>query len=207
MAQARLTREEKKAQTRERLLEAAATVFARRGFAAASLDEVAEEAGLTKGAVYSNFANKEDLVLAVLDDRLGRRMTDIPAQLDFSADFAEQADKASRLFMATSQEEQWLLVLGLDFAAHAARNAEFRERYAARHRENLRAIAGLIRQASNERHVSLPLPPEEMAIVFNALGMGLALEQLHDPTAVPDDLFGRVITLLYAAAGNDATRE
>src|SRR3954468_12512488 len=62
----RLTREEKKAQTRERLIEAAARVFAEKGFATTSLDEVAEAAGLTKGAVYSNFENKEDLVTAVL---------------------------------------------------------------------------------------------------------------------------------------------
>src|SRR6266568_6891513 len=63
----RLTREEKKAQTRERLIEAAAKVFAEKGFAATSLDEVADTAGLTKGAVYSNFENKEDLVRAVLE--------------------------------------------------------------------------------------------------------------------------------------------
>jgi len=56
------SREEKKALTRARLLDAAATVFARRGFAAASLDEVAEEAGLTKGAVYSNFESKDELI-------------------------------------------------------------------------------------------------------------------------------------------------
>src|SRR5881227_1014476 len=62
----RLTREEKKAQTRERLIEAAARGFAEKGFATTSLDEVADAAGLTKGAVYSNFENKEDLVEAVL---------------------------------------------------------------------------------------------------------------------------------------------
>src|SRR3954465_1205221 len=66
----RLTREEKKAQTRERLLDAASTVFARKGFAATSIDEIAEVAGVTKGAVYSNFESKEDLVRTVLDERL-----------------------------------------------------------------------------------------------------------------------------------------
>src|SRR5205807_10250328 len=63
----RRSREEKKAQTRERLIEAAARVFADKGFATTSLDEVADAAGLTKGAVYSNFENKEDLVRAVLE--------------------------------------------------------------------------------------------------------------------------------------------
>jgi AcrR family transcriptional regulator len=64
---ARLTRAQRRQQTRARLLEAAGQVFARRGFHAATLDEVAEAAGYTKGAVYANFANKDGLFLALLD--------------------------------------------------------------------------------------------------------------------------------------------
>src|SRR5207237_7478801 len=74
----RLTRDEKKAQTRERLIDAASQVFARKGFAATSLDEVAETAGLTKGAVYSNFESKEDLVRSVLEES-DRQLSNIPA--------------------------------------------------------------------------------------------------------------------------------
>src|SRR5438270_12217953 len=67
---ARLTRAQSQAQTRQRLIDAAAVVFARRGFHAASIDEVAEEAEFSKGAVYSNFDSKDELFLAVLEDRL-----------------------------------------------------------------------------------------------------------------------------------------
>ncbi len=66
----RLSRQERKAQTRERLIDAAAQVFAQRGFEAASLDEVAAAAGYTKGAVYSNFASKTDLLIALLERRI-----------------------------------------------------------------------------------------------------------------------------------------
>ena len=78
----RLTREEKKARTRAQLIDAAAAVFARHGYVAASLDEVAEEAGLTKGAVYSNFDSKEDLFQAVIDDRLNEPMFQVADIVD-----------------------------------------------------------------------------------------------------------------------------
>src|SRR5713226_7690587 len=82
----KLTRDEKKARTRERLLDAAADVFARRGFHAASLDEVADEAGLTKGAVYSNFTSKDDLIVALIETRLDRRFIGIATAVDKGGD-------------------------------------------------------------------------------------------------------------------------
>jgi AcrR family transcriptional regulator len=200
VATTRLTREEKKARTRERLLEAAAAVFARRGFAAASLDEVAEEAGLTKGAVYSNFANKEDLVLAVLEDSFNRRMDEVMSQVDPDASLEEQARLGGALFMAMSARERWLDLLSTDFVTYAARNPEFGARLLARHRESLAAIADVITETSAQRAWKMPLPPEKLALVMNALGTGLSMEQLIDPEGVPDELFGEVIALLWAGA-------
>ena len=69
-----LTPERRRRQTRDHLLDAAAQVLAERGFHGASLDEVAAAAGFTKGAVYSNFKNKEDLFLALLETLLGPRV-------------------------------------------------------------------------------------------------------------------------------------
>src|SRR6476620_7965343 len=91
----RLTSEEKKAQTRERLLDAASTVFARKGFAATSIDEIAEAAGVTKGAVYSNFDSKEHLVRTVLDERLERRFRDIADDVPRDSSLADEAARAS----------------------------------------------------------------------------------------------------------------
>ncbi|MGC7194485.1 helix-turn-helix domain-containing protein, partial [Mycobacteroides abscessus subsp. abscessus] len=64
----RLSRAEKRVQTRQRLLDAAAETFARKGFATASLDEIAEAAGFSIGAVYSNFASKDDLFAQLMAD-------------------------------------------------------------------------------------------------------------------------------------------
>jgi AcrR family transcriptional regulator len=201
MATSRPTREEKKAQTRQRLLEAARTVFAKQGFARSSLDQVAEEAGLTKGAVYSNFANKEDLVLAVLEESFNRRIDDIVGRVDPDAPLEEQARLGGALFMAISENERWLDLLSLDFVTYAARNPEFAARLAARHRESLAAVADVITEATTER--GWPPPPlsaEKLALVVNALGAGLSQEQIIDPDAVPDELFGEVIALIWAGA-------
>jgi len=197
---ARLSREEKKARTRAQLLDAARTVFAEHGFAAASLDQVAEEAGLTKGAVYSNFANKEDLVLAVLDDNFNRQMDEALSKVDFEGTIEEQARVGGSIFFSKSRDEQWAELLFLDFVIYAARNPEFRRRLAARHRESTAAIADVMVEGSSSHQWDLPMPAERLALVLNALGNGLAMEQLIDPESVPEDLFAEVITLLWANA-------
>ena len=88
MAQ-RLLRSERKEQTKGDLVEAARAVFLRRGFNGASLDEIAEEAGYTKGAVYSNFDGKDWLFLAVLEDQFRRRAAQ---HVDFVFDHADIED-------------------------------------------------------------------------------------------------------------------
>jgi AcrR family transcriptional regulator len=202
----RLTREEKKAQTRRRLLDAAATVFAKRGFAAASLDEIAEEAGLTKGAVYSNFWNKEDLLSAVLEERFDRRLEEVVAEVDFESGLEEQARTSSVAYMTRSQEEEWLLLLDLEYLVHCARNPELSARSQVRHREALAAMTDVITSSVDKTDVALPLPAEQFAIVSNALGFGLAIEKMQNPDGVPDELFGAVIALMFRGGEADAQR-
>ena len=121
----RLTREEKKARTRAQLIDAAAAVFARRGYVAASLDEVAEEAGLTKGAVYSNFDRKEDLFQAVIEERLNEPMKDIAEVIDTSIGTTEeQAMAGARAFVGVVEQEQEVFLLALEMNIHVARHPE-----------------------------------------------------------------------------------
>jgi AcrR family transcriptional regulator len=200
MATPRLTREEKKAQTRRRLLDAAATVFAKRGFAAASLDEIAEQAGLTKGAVYSNFWNKEDLVSAVLEDRFDRQLDDVVSQVDFDSGFEEQARASSVAYMSRSEDERWLLLLDLEYLVHCARTPELQARSQVRHRETLATMADVITSSAEQGDMPLPLPADQFAVVSNALGFGLAIEKMQNPDAVPDELFGAAIALMFRGA-------
>src|SRR3954454_18996732 len=75
MAVARQTQPERRQKTRTRLLAAATRVFARHRYHSATLDEIAAEAGFTKGALYYNFASKEELFLALLDEHIASRVT------------------------------------------------------------------------------------------------------------------------------------
>jgi AcrR family transcriptional regulator len=200
MPASRPSREEKKALTRRRLLDAAATVFAKRGFAAASLDEIAEEAGLTKGAVYSNFWNKEDLVLAVLEERFDRHLEEVVGQVDFESGLEEQARSSSVAYMTRSERDRWLLLLDLEFLVHSARNPELSARTQVRHREMLATMTNVIASSAEQGDLPLPLPAEQFAVVSNALGFGLAIERMQNPDAVPDELFGAAIALMFRGA-------
>jgi len=197
----RLTREEKKAQTRERLLDAASKVFARKGFAATSLDEVAEEAGVTKGAVYSNFDSKEDLVRAVLDERLEQRFRELAHEGPDGGTLEADAVHASERYGSVLEEERDSVLLGLEFAIHAVRNPEFRDDFIAYHRSVQADIARLIEDRLKAGGNDLRVPPQQLASLFNAITNGVALERLMDPGSVSDEMLGR----LFAAVAETFT--
>ena len=192
-------REEKKAQTRTRLLDAAATVFARRGLMAASLDEVADEAGLTKGAVYSNFAGKEELIEALLHERIDKPLGAIAERVDADAPIAEQAVQAESLFRAVWNRERDLFLLGLEFAIYRARNPD-RHRWTSGDRDLQEAMAVLMERQAAERGTTLPMPADELAAGLFALGTGLDLMALNEPERVPEGLFAKFLTLIMGAA-------
>ena len=196
---AKPTRDEKKARTRRRLLDAAASVFARRGFAATSLDEVAEEAGFSKGAVYSNFSSKEDLFLAVLDEHVNRQMLDIGERIDFTRSRNEQIVEAGQLFMDLFQQERTWYLLSFEFLAYAARNPQFQLELSARQRAQREAVVAMIKVNSEQAEIPLPMSPERMAVALEAVANGIAFAKLADEAGVPDDLLGEMFALLVLA--------
>ena len=189
---AKPTRDEKKAHTRRRLLDAAADVFARRGFAATSLDEIAEEAGFSKGAVYSNFSSKEDLFLAVLDEHVGRQMLDIGDRIDRTRTTGEQVAEAGQLFMDLFQQERTWYLLSFEFLAYAARHPQFQVEFSARQRAQREAIVAMITEHSERAENPMPMPAERMAVALEALANGIAFAKLADEAGVPDDLLGEM---------------
>lgn len=194
----RLTREEKKARTRAQLIDAATTVFARRGFVAASLDEVAEEAGLTKGAVYSNFDSKEELFEAVIEDRLNEPMKQLADVIDQGiGSTEEQAQAGARAFVGVVEQEREVFLLALEMNIHVARHPELAPAYAARRREQLAEVAGIIQEHAERSDDTLPLPADQLAIAVEALSQGIALYALVDPDGVPEELLGRTYALLF----------
>ena len=120
---------DRRAQTRDELLNAATRVFARRGYHAATLDEIASDAGFTKGALYYNFESKEELFLALLDQHIDSRIALLrELQAQPASAGAKLAAGAERTVSSLRQEREWSL-LYLEFSAYAARNARFRRKF------------------------------------------------------------------------------
>jgi len=195
---ARQTRKEKQAATRSLLMKAAAKVCAKRGLQRTSIDEVAEEAGYTKGAFYSNFASKEELFLAMLDERFEQRVRDIDAAIGSTDDPEAAARRAGddfTRFLAADPEWQRLF---FEFAAHAARNPEFREELVTRYRTLRSRIAELLRTRAEELGFEPPIPFDQIALMLFAMGNGFAMERLLEPDVVPDDLHGSMMSFFLA---------
>src|SRR5271154_2521361 len=140
-----LTPDRRRQQTRDYLLAAAAQVFADRGFHGASLDEVAAVAGFTKGAVYSNFKNKEDLFLALFKANYDREMDALRATLEASEVPSESrlSDFAALIWEQTRQPGNFGL-LYQEFWLYAARNPAAREQLTRLEDENVRGIAEVL---------------------------------------------------------------
>jgi len=198
MAEPRLTRKERQEHTRARLMSSAARVAARRGLDGASLDEVAEEAGYTKGAVYANFAGKEDLFLAMLDARFADRLAELDRVLAVDAPPEEQARRAARDFIAAIEAEPEWERLFFEFAVYASRNEGFRRELVARYRALRERIAELLERRARELGIEPSVPPDQVATMTFAMANGIGLERLLEPEAVPDELYPTMMATFFA---------
>jgi AcrR family transcriptional regulator len=197
----RLTRAEQQAHTRARLIDAAASVFARRGFQAASVEEIAEEAGYSHGAVYSNFDGKADLFLAVFEDYMAQRVRELAESQSALADNAPLEVRARALadqWMDRLARDRESFVLHMEFIAHAGRDPELAKRFGTRSAAMREAVSRYIVQYQQEAGAELAMPADDLALVLRALGIGLAIESLVSPDAVRHDVYGDFVEMLVA---------
>ena len=197
----RLSRAERREQTRQELVTAAEACFVTRGFHATSVDQVAERAGYTKGAVYSNFASKEDLFFAVYERRVEQTLTEVVPSLRQAG--AEHAFDwlATGTIERRDRDDGWLAVF-FEFWAHALRHPELRERFAAIHARFLEPLAEAVRALAEDRGLALPadLTASQVGLAWNVMEVGLGLERLTQPQAVDEVLARRMGWLLLDAA-------
>jgi len=194
----RLTRKESQAETRARLMSSAARVFARRGLQQASIDEVAEDAGFTKGAFYANFKNKEELFLAMLDERFAQRIEEIEGVIMGEGSTAEKARRYGDSFAETLRADSEWERLFFEFSAYAMRDEQFREELITRHGAMLKRIAAAL-EAEAEQYDEEPiLLSEQVALMTHAMTNGFALEKLLQGDAVPDELYGTMLMVFFA---------
>jgi AcrR family transcriptional regulator len=177
------TPERRRQLTRDALLDAAALVFARRGFDGASLEEIADTAGFTRGAIYKNFADKEDLLLAVWD-RLGERTLQEFDELLDEGGLVLDADHVA--LVATKWRElqtrdRDASVLDLEFVLYLLRNPGVRDRVLARRHAFARRLARFIEQRAAAAGVELPMPAEDLANIFLISSSGFTTQLLIDP--------------------------
>jgi AcrR family transcriptional regulator len=197
----RLSRAEQNDRNRALLFAAARRVFLARGYHAATLEQIADEAGFSKGVVYSRFASKADLFLALLEDRITERAAQNAAlarDLAGSGNFAAPLDLAQR---AERAAPGWRLLV-TEFRIHAARDPELNRRYAALHARTVEGIAAMMALISERGAEHLPFPPRQLAELVLAVETGLALEQQADPGALggPDLPVIRWLTGWFASA-------
>ena len=202
MERKRKTQAEKREETRDGILAAAARVFAARGFHGASLDAIADDAGFSRGAVYYNFADKEELFLELLDRRCAERAQDLREVFkdappgDVAATSRQAGVAAQHALDAMTGDPEWR-ALYLEFLAHAARDPEFRRSFARRTDLMRGALEELVVERTAPIAGDLPMTSEQLAVVIDALGVGLwAHHMLHGRRAVPRDLFSNALALM-----------
>jgi AcrR family transcriptional regulator len=202
----RLSRQEQKAQTRARLLDAAAQVFAQSGFETSTLDAVAAAAGYTKGAVYSNFAGKTDLLIALLE----RRIEVQSAQYTQRFEGQDLRTMARGLLQAPDRlpdSEKEFLVLAIEFWLHAMRDEGTRLLMAEQY-EHARTLVADFLVASGYKKAAGPegLEARDVAIVIEAIGSGLAFQAALDPEHVSLGLMAKVLVKLLELPQAESTQ-
>ncbi len=200
----RMTREQSRAITRDRLLAAARTVFARNGFHGASVEEIASQAGFSTGALYSNFDGKEDLFLVLMEREIDEHAREIAEAVRERASISERATGGARRWMTMNEREPELLLLIMEFCAYGVRDPQVRPKVAARFAQMRLVLTQLIADGARDFDLALDIPAEQLAVVIDALADGIARQKLADPDAVPDELMGRALSLLFAAATHPA---
>lgn len=193
----RWTREKRLEHTRSLLLDAAEGVFAEKGFAPATLDDIAHAAGYTKGAIYKHFTTKEDLFLAV-SDRYWRRYFDNFADVMSSAKQvgARERDEIARRWRELSQDRgAEHAALGHEFMLYLRRNPEARERVAAKRSEVVDALAKFIVEGIDRLGGTLLIPPKTFAQVLIATSDAVVLGSELDDV----DLYRPIVDMYVSA--------
>lgn len=197
-APARPTRKEQQARTRAALLRSATKVMAEKGLQAATIADIAADAGFTKGAFYANFATKDELLLAVLDQTFRRALGDIEGAVEAGAEVADQARGAGDAWLAQLAGEPGGGRLYLELMVHATRDEAFREAYVVRLRAMRARVTAIYEAQAEALGLTPSFPLSDAARMTQAMAGGVALARLIEPDSVGDDFFGTMLVLFFA---------
>ena len=197
MAGAPPSREERQAQTRTALVQAAARVFAREGYHRASLASVAREAGYSTGAVYSNFDGKDDLFLAVYEFFIAGSAREMDLASAEDAEAHDQARHAADQWMDRLARHPEGFLLFIELWLQALRDPGRRADFGLRFSVMRDAVTRVVERLADQHDLDLPMPADRLAVGLRAFANGMALEKLANPDGVPDEVHGEIVGLLF----------
>lgn len=190
-----LTRERRRQQTRDVLIAAATEVFAQRGYEGATLEEIAERAGFTRGAIYKNFSGKEDLFLAVTDRFNEQVIEAFRAIAPSSASTREwDVSRLAELWRASVGDFDELLAISMEYQLYVLRTPAARKGALAHRRKNKALVAAFIEEVAERSGMTLRLPASTLASVILAAADGLNYAARVDG----EDLFAAFLEVLHA---------
>lgn len=183
------------------MLDAAEAVFTKKGFGAASMEEIAEEAGFSRAGLYARFGNKEDLLAAVLD-RHSSRQAQAFSDMETPSDPVKGALDAAEIFQRTATLE--LVPLELELRLNAFRNPVLRQRVIETDRRVAHEMARLIEQNIAAAGQRLPLPAEDLADIGRAAVLGFMIYAALDEHQA--DRYQRLIQTVFRLLAEPSTR-
>ena len=186
-------------EARDELLAAALRVFARRGYGQAGVDEIAAEAGYSKGALYWHFSGKADLLEALIEERIDAPTRERVALLESAPPERDMSVEGSLEFGRRLSEQREAVLLEREYWSLAMRDPELRARYVERERALREALARSLEVRA--RHLGTPdlgAPAEDVARIVMSITGGLAADELVEPGSVRPELVGEALAIIYA---------
>jgi AcrR family transcriptional regulator len=193
----RLTREQSKALTQEKILAAAAKAFARQGFAGTAVDDIAETAGFSRGAFYSNFASKDELFLRLIELQLRFLTDDAHAIITDSSSGEETLDRLRKFYITMRSQDKDAFLLITEAQLYAIRNVRFRAKLASIFRKVHDELTASIEHLHQQCGGDNPIPPAILAYSALALAQGLMLYSMMDSKTYPEEMLSRASELVF----------
>jgi len=182
--------------TRARLIQSAEKIFARDGFEAAKLEEIAKDAGYTRGAFYANFESKEDLFFALLEKEIASRISALEREMAKVQDPRAKLETMREFFLNKTIDRRWSL-LSLEFKLFAVRHPDVKKRLALMHRRFVQPRVGFLEEVMRDLGFELQVPACAIGVSLATLGNALSLEHMLDPAFMPERDVRQIMTIFF----------
>jgi AcrR family transcriptional regulator len=182
--------------TRTRILEAAARVFAENGYAEATLDQIAANAGMTKGAIYWHFSSKSDLYLSLCEQSLRHQLNSLPRQAKHAFGSSEPANALASLLCSQwecGEQKQERSMLFFEFVT-SSREPAVRDKLRETFSKIFDEIGSIIQVLQEDGLLKKDVDPHTLAILFQALINGIQLMKIIDPERIRINALAREIS-------------